>query len=649
MTGREVPLRLSIDSSVLSPIIIVDYITMKINYRQPTRLRSHLIIALVLLLNLRPLTSTAEVSHPSKAKISSSTEVASGLIPSPKHCLIKSAKRYRLKEKRIFRPFTPTHGADEYILIVKRGRATIQGNRFWAEETLKQLTDSEGGIPDVEIHDWAAYPLRGFMHDTGRNYQPLSMLKETIDLMARYKMNLFHWHLTDNPAWRIECRCYPQLNDAQYQRKGRDEGKFYTYAEIRELISYAASRGVQVMPEIDMPGHSRFFTDTFGFTMDSEQGKEVLRACLEEFFQEIPSSLCPYFHVGSDEIHIADPQGFAHWIQTLVKEYGRIPMAWDPGLPTLPFTIRQGWNEATAENTGSSRKEGSYVDSFVGYLNYYDPVMFAMRAFQHKAAAQEIPDTSQALGGILCLWNDVRVDEKQNISLHNGMIPGMMTFSERFWLGGSGNAISDESLYPDPQTPQGKALAEMEQRMMIHRNRYYTPQQIRWTANASLAWEISLGGQRMKAWGGAIDLDALCRVHGIEANNLKEVVAETVLTVSQDTLIKVWIGFDTPARSDRMSTGIGQQGAWENGGRCWVNGQEIVPPQAWKEPGRYNYPFHTWHKAQEEEPFTNEQFYWMRPAVEIRLNQGNNHIRIVNPHSFKGQRWSFAFIPTDWE
>lgn len=587
---------------------------------------------------------------PALVSVASTTDnVMPAVIPAPQHCVINGCKTYRVNHERKYKELEMTHGGDEYTLTVKKGKVTIGGNRHWAEETLKQLTDSDGRAPDVEIHDWAAYPLRGFMHDTGRNYQPLPMLKNTIDLMARYKLNFFHWHLTDNPAWRIECKCYPQLNDAQFQRKGRDEGKFYTYEEIRELISYASQRGIMVMPEIDMPGHSQFFTNTFGFTMDSEDGKKVLLECLDEFFSEIPVSLCPYFHVGSDEIHIADPNGFATWIQTLVKDSGRIPMAWDPGLPTLPFTVRQGWNEASAANTGASEKSGRYVDSFVGYLNYYDPVMFAMRAFQHKAAAQENPDTTRALGGILCLWNDVRVVEKKNIAMHNGMIQGMMAFSERFWRGGSGNAESDESLYPDPASEQGRALAEMEQRMMAHRNRYYTPDDIRWTANASLSWTIALGGRELTAWGGAIDLDALCRVNGIVADEQEQAIAETILTVDNDTTVRVWIGFDTPARSDRMSTGIGEQGAWENKGRCFVNGIEILPQVSWNEPGAYNYPFHTWHKAQEEEPYSNEQFYWMRPAVIIKLKKGDNHVKIVNPHGFKGQRWSFAFIPTDWE
>ena len=130
-------------------------------------------------------------------------------------------------------------------------------------------------IPDVTIIDYPAFPVRGFMHDTGRNFREIETLKKELDLFAFYKLNVFHWHLTDNPAWRIECRAYPQLNDPQFQRQGRDEGKFYTYDQIRDVISYAKNRGIMVIPEIDMPGHSQYFNKTFGFGMATPEGMKI--------------------------------------------------------------------------------------------------------------------------------------------------------------------------------------------------------------------------------------------------------------------------------------------------------------------------------------------------------------------------------------
>ena len=191
------------------------------------------------------------------------------IIPTPKELTVNDDRLHHVNSIVILETdnnLIYPQNKDEYYLKSEKGDVIIEGNEVWARQTLAQLKDEKGRIPDVEIHDWSAYPFRGFMHDTGRNFQTIEMLKETIDLMSLYKINYFHWHLTDNPAWRIECKAYPQLNDPQYQRPGRDCGKFYTYDEIRELIAYAKERGITVMPEIDMPGHSAYFRSAFGFS-----------------------------------------------------------------------------------------------------------------------------------------------------------------------------------------------------------------------------------------------------------------------------------------------------------------------------------------------------------------------------------------------
>ena len=130
-------------------------------------------------------------------------EVGACIIPQPKTYQQLGKKKYKLMEV-IVDAETVYDNPDEYRIVVKHGKATITGNAVWAESTLAQLVDLDGKIVDCEVHDWATYPFRGFMHDTGRNYQPVSLLKETLDLMSFYKLNYFHWHLTDHPAWRIE-------------------------------------------------------------------------------------------------------------------------------------------------------------------------------------------------------------------------------------------------------------------------------------------------------------------------------------------------------------------------------------------------------------------------------------------------------------
>ena len=557
------------------------------------------------------------------------------VIPEPKAITVNNDNLYRIKDivisdnsDNLIYP----HNKDEYYLKAEKGKVYIEGNEVWARQTLTQLTNSKGRIPDVVVHDWSEYPFRGFMHDTGRNFQTIEMLKETIDLMSLYKINYFHWHLTDNPAWRIECKAYPQLNDAQYQRPGRDCGKFYTYDEIRELIAYAKERGITVMPEIDMPGHSAYFRSAFGFGMDSEDGMKVLDKCIEEFCNEIPASMCPYLHIGSDEVHITNPKGFMTFTENLCKKYNRIAVAWDPGLPSDTTTVRQIWNTAAGSNAASTKKSGRYLDSFMGYLNYYDPIYFTNKVFLHKACAQYFPDTSNAMGGILCLWNDVRVDDKTRIALHNGMINGMMTFSERFWNGGEGTC---------------EELIAFEDKMLYHKENLLKDYDVRWYPNANTSWQITIADTIvLEAMGGAVDVDDLCVANNVKIRDTVSAWAVTNIYSEENMTIKAWVGFEAAARSNRISGGIGPQGRWENKGKLLVNGEEYLPNQQWNEPEQYKFHYHTWHRPEEELPYTDEQFYWMREPVEISLKKGDNDIRLYIPKTFKGQRWSFGFVLT---
>ena len=555
------------------------------------------------------------------------------IIPAPKIIQLQDDRMHPIKDIIVSgstQNLQYLHNKDEYFLKIEKGNVYIEGNEIWARQTLTQLADNEGYVPDIQIHDWSEYPFRGFMHDTGRNFQTIEMLKETIDLMSFYKINYFHWHLTDYPAWRIECKVYPQLNDPQYQRPGRDCGKYYTYDEIRDLIAYAKERGITVMPEIDMPGHSAYFKNAFGFTMDSEDGKKILEKCIAEFCEEIPVSMCPYLHIGSDEVYINDPKGFMQFTEGLCKEYGRVAMAWDPGLPSDSTTIRQIWNTAAGSNAASTKKGGRYVDSFMGYLNYYDPIYFTNKVFLHTACAQEIPDTTNALGGILCLWNDVRVVDKTRIALHNGMINGMMVFAERFWNAANGS---------------WEELIAFEDKMSFHKNTLLKNHDIRWYPNAKTIWKIKINeSDTLLAYGGAIDLDDLSAQNSIVINDTTSAWAFTEIHSDHDTCVKAWVGFEAAARSNRISAGIAEQGKWENGGRFFVNDNEISPSQKWNEPGKYKYHYNTWAKPEEELPYTDEQFYWMREPVIIPLKQGRNEIKMYIPKTFKGQRWSFGLL-----
>ena len=584
------------------------------------------------------------------------TCAAQHLIPAPKSISYRSKQKVEVTKvnAKVNRHLSlPDEG---YTLVIKGNKATLRAKTeqglVWAKATLAQLKDAEGLYPEVSIKDYPAFPIRGFMHDTGRNFRPIERLKKEIDLLSAYKVNVFHWHLTDYPAWRVECRVYPQLNDAQYQDKGRDEGKFYTYKEIHELIAYAKERGIMIIPEIDMPGHSRYFNRTFGCSMASDKGMKILKDCLDEFFTEISREECPYFHIGSDEVHVKDPKGFMEFCENIAKSYGRIPMCWNPGLPPSPETVTQIWYSSIGKKLKTEDYTNPYLDSYHGYLNSGDPILNTSRYFLHQACSR-MEANEQALGGILCLWNDARVADKSKTFLHNGMPNGLLSFAESFWCGGEGVNVEEENLLPAPGTKFHKALKEFEERLSYHRDHLLYDWNMRWVANADQVWKVTLPQRRgtgieqmswKPAYGGVINMAAFCAKHGVEMKPTMDAWMTTEIYSPTAQVVKAWVGFDTPGRANRKSAGIGYQGQWESDGRVFINDTEIFP-KPWKEPGKYQINYNTWHTIENEWPYTDEQFSFTREPVDVTLKEGWNKVKLYCPRTVPGENWCVTFIP----
>jgi hexosaminidase len=233
-------------------------------------------------------------------------------------------------------------GTEGYKLSVNEKGVTIQANSgaglFYGAQTLLQLLPQEGkAIPFVEITDYPRFAYRGLHLDVARHMFPPEFVKKYIDLLARHKMNRFHWHLTEDQGWRIEIKKYPKLQEVAAYRTGtqigvggtrarataryddKRYGGFYTQEEVKDIVKYAAERHVTVVPEIEMPGHAQaaltaypnlgctggpyevakgwgVFTDVFC------AGKEDTFIFLQDVIDEIvPLFPSQYIHIGGDE------------------------------------------------------------------------------------------------------------------------------------------------------------------------------------------------------------------------------------------------------------------------------------------------------------------------------------------------------------
>ena len=221
-------------------------------------------------------------------------------------------------------------GPEAYGIAVTPNLITVSASTaagmFYGAVTLWQLLPPEGQsgtIPAQIIRDAPRYAWRGLMLDSARHVQSVAFIRSTIDWMAWHKLNVLHWHLTDDQGWRLEIRRYPRLTSVgawRVEPDGTRYGGFYTQAEVRDIVRYAASRHVQIVPEIDMPGHATAAIAAYPALGTAPSATQAVSASwgvhdhlfnfeprtfaflenvLSEVIELFPSE---YIHIGGDEV-----------------------------------------------------------------------------------------------------------------------------------------------------------------------------------------------------------------------------------------------------------------------------------------------------------------------------------------------------------
>ena len=335
--------------------------------------------------------------------------------------------------------------------------------------TFVQLVDldtSGFGVPAVTIEDHPRFRWRGLMLDVGRHWFPVADVERTLDGMAAVKLNVFHWHLSENQGFRIESKRFPKL-----QELGSD-GEYYTQDEVREVIAYARDRGIRVIPEFDMPGHSTAWFVGYPelasapgpyqierqwgiFDPAMDPSREETYKFLDAFIGEM-AALFPdeYFHIGGDEVngkqwdanpHIqefmrahgiknnAELQAyFTRRVQAIVAKHGKKMIGWDEVLtPDMPHDILvQSWRgqkalaDAARQGVAGILSNGYYLD-----LGYSAGRHYAVDPLGGGADSLTPEQQRLVLGGEACMWSEFVTPEL----LDPRVWPRLAAIAERLW------------------------------------------------------------------------------------------------------------------------------------------------------------------------------------------------------------------------
>lgn len=347
-------------------------------------------------------------------------------------------------------------------------------------QTLRQLYE-RGEWRARVILDWPAFSWRGFMMDVGRTYIPLEQLKQEIDLLARFKVNVFHWHLTENEAWRLESKLYPKLNDRASMT--RMAGRYYTQEEARELVQYCKARRVLLIPEIDMPGHSAAFERALGYGMQTEQGKKTLKALIKEACEVFD---VPYLHIGTDEVQFTD-RAFVPEMVAYVRSLGKKVISWAPGWHYQPgeIDILQLWS-----SRGKAVKGIPALDCRYYYLNHYDLFSDIGRLYNSRIYGED-KGSENLYGALLAVWTDRDTQSVWQIVRENQLYPAMLALAERSWVGGGrGDFTSKEVMTSDPKSPAYEDFKDFETRM-LHYRKAFPPKLFPYVRQMDARWIIS--------------------------------------------------------------------------------------------------------------------------------------------------------------
>jgi hexosaminidase len=345
-------------------------------------------------------------------------------------------------------------------------------------ETLLQLVDCGQGacrLPAVSIEDSPRFRWRGLMNDVSRHFEPVSVIERSLDGMAAVKMNVFHWHLSDDQGFRAESKRFPKLTGM-----GSD-GQFYTQEEMRHVVAYARARGIRVVPEFDMPGHSvswligypefgssaaptelpvRFGVHDESLDPTQEKTYMFVDALIKEMGEIFPDA---YFHIGGDENtgkawrenpkiaafmkakSIKDTDAlqayFNQRLLPILKKHGKHMIGWDevltPGLPK--DVIVQSWRGGDALAKGARR-------GYTGILSapYY---LDGMKSSEEHYLADPIPadaslteqEKALILGGEVCMWGE----QLNSLTIDSRIWPRTAAMAERFWSPADRRDVAD--------------------------------------------------------------------------------------------------------------------------------------------------------------------------------------------------------------
>lgn len=408
------------------------------------------------------------------------------VIPKPQRIRLLSNKQYNFTLSDCNRFIEEGHGEEGYRLLIDNEGIKIYSGTpegaFRAETTLKQLYVNKK-LPNVEMWDYPKYSYRGYMLDCSRHFFTVETIKKQIKGMALLKLNYFHWHLADDQGWRLESQKYPRLTEVGGSREGtKGDGVpvtgFYTRKDIKDIVEFAKQHFIEVIPEIDIPGHMSAAISAYPeLSCDGKEikvserfgihknvacaGKDGVLEMLADIVLEAAELFpCKYFHLGGDEAprdkwnacpdcakkmaenNLKDGDELqAHFMSALAKRLeavGKTIINWNDGMKSANISdtiVMQYWKQSKQSHAAAVReaKKGRpiiYSPFFGYYLDYPHGMTSLQKCYKYHVGLEGVENENYLFGVEAPLWTEY-VDSE--IKLEKNTYPRLCAVAERGW------------------------------------------------------------------------------------------------------------------------------------------------------------------------------------------------------------------------
>lgn len=408
------------------------------------------------------------------------------ILPKPVEAQITGPSEYSYKEDDIVYAVDPDIPKSGYKLKVGMDGVKVWSSdddgAFYAKMTVRQLL-SDGNLKDIEIYDYPRYAHRGFMLDCARHFWSIDVIKRILDVIAELKFNVFHWHLTDDQGWRMQVEKYPLLTEVgsrrfATRRDGKPVNGYYTKDDMREIVRYAKKLHIEVMPEVDIPGHTAAaiasypylsctgerisVKESFGIHREvlcpgKPEVYEFIENVLNEMFEIFPYK---YVHLGGDEAlrinwlncedcqrvmaenGLKDEDELQAWFMGKINDFcvkhGKTVVNWNDGMVgenVADGIVVQYWQESDINRRVAVREmnkgKGGIISPFNSYYLDYPHGMTPLRkTFMLNPELDGIVRTDCILGVEAPLWTEyVETEEK----IYSMIFPRLLAVAERAW------------------------------------------------------------------------------------------------------------------------------------------------------------------------------------------------------------------------